>query len=970
MKTATILLKKEEQGEIKDKVTEILENYDNFVLVKVTPEEIKSLKNEGFKVVVRNEIENIQLGPVNINTASMRYDDTGTIMDHSAYKHTKDPGPDKHHYIVQFIGPVKEEWKKMIENQGGILCDPLPSYSYIVEMDGESREKVRVLQFVRWVGHYDQSYRISPGLLKELKETKKFEEIGEKATTIGVTKTPPTKIKEMSKVASSIPNKYSVSFHTEENLKEAVPKIKELGGEIDGEYGKTITCSLSPEKINDLANIHGVKSIDSVKIRKLRNNIATKIMCGSPLSSNLKVPLTGKGEIIGVADTGIDTGDPAKIHEDFKGRIAGIMSWPVQPELKDRATNVGEDDGPTDEISGHGTHVAGSVLGNGQKSLDYAEGPIRGLAIEAKLYFQAIEQLTVWNNKYIVYCRKNGIALSPYELTGLPQDLKLLFQQAYEAGVRIHTNSWGGGDPGAYDGQSEDVDRFVWEHKDMVILFAAGNDGKDKNSDGKIDPVSITPPGTAKNCICVGASENIRESGGYNPGGPCSLWGDCWSEDFPVDPIKSDRLSDEESDIAAFSSRGPCIDNRFKPDVVAPGTNILSTKSSLVKVGESWGLLPTDDPKRFFYMYMGGTSMATPLTAGAVALIRQFLRQKGLNPSSSLVKAALIHTALRKQYRFTAVQSSSSMWDFETGWGHVNLKPFISDQGGLNMEFIDGEGLKTGELKDHVFEVRDSSIPFKVTLAYTDYPGIRIINNLNLIVTTPNGKDYHGNQFSPPFDSAYDSGNNTEIVYIPEPATGQYKVTVLASDVSEGPQDYSLVVSGAFGSVPEGVKGKIKGAVVFKSTNKPADGAQVSAETGQSAVADANGEYELSEMPVGTRLITATKDNCKASVKVSVTKDETVDADILALVCEQEPAVNLKGTVVYKSTNKPVASAIVSTDTGQNTQTDADGTYELSTVPAGDRSVTAFKSGSKCACTIVTVENGKVATATTLRLVC
>jgi hypothetical protein len=71
--------------------------------------------------------------------------------------------------------------------------------------------------------------------------------------------------------------------------------------------------------------------------------------------------------------------------------------------------------------------------------------------------------------------------------------------------------------------------------------------------------------------------------------------------------------------------------------------------------------------------------MATPLMAGAVALIRQFLRQKRLNPSASLVKAALIHTALKKPYRFTAVPSFSSMWDFEQGWGHVNLKPFISD---------------------------------------------------------------------------------------------------------------------------------------------------------------------------------------------------------------------------------------------------------------------------------------------------
>jgi hypothetical protein len=77
--------------------------------------------------------------------------------------------------------------------------------------------------------------------------------------------TPPTRIKQVSQVATSIPNKYSVSFHTEENLKDALPKIKELGGEIEGMYGNTITCSLSSEKINDLAYIHGVKMIDSVK---------------------------------------------------------------------------------------------------------------------------------------------------------------------------------------------------------------------------------------------------------------------------------------------------------------------------------------------------------------------------------------------------------------------------------------------------------------------------------------------------------------------------------------------------------------------------------------------------------------------------------------------------------------------------------------------------------------------------------
>jgi hypothetical protein len=83
-----------------------------------------------------------------------------------------------------------------------------------------------------------------------------------------------------------------------------------------------------------------------------------------------------------------------------------------------------------------------------------------------------------------------------------------------------------------------------------------------------------------------------------------------------------------------------------------------------------------------------------------------------------------------------------------------------------------------------------------VTLAYTDYPGPGAINNLNLLVTDPAGMDYYGNQFSAPFDSAFDEINNVETVYIIKPKIGKYKVSVLASDVSMAPQDFSLVVSG------------------------------------------------------------------------------------------------------------------------------------------------------------------------------
>ena len=74
-----------------------------------------------------------------------------------------------------------------------------------------------------------------------------------------------------------------------------------------------------------------------------------------------------------------------------------------------------------------------------------------------------------------------------YILAGIPSDLRPLFQYAYTQGARIHSNSWGGGDPGAYDDQCRQFDQFVWDHKDFCFVIAAGNDGTDSDGDGVIN---------------------------------------------------------------------------------------------------------------------------------------------------------------------------------------------------------------------------------------------------------------------------------------------------------------------------------------------------------------------------------------------------------------------------------------------------------------------------------------------------
>ena len=134
--------------------------------------------------------------------------------------------------------------------------------------------------------------------------------------------------------------------------------------------------------------------------------------------------------------------------------------------------------------------------------------------------FQAVEQEMKWKPSAPATSRRSATC-SP----AFPSNLGPLFQFAYSKGARIHSNSWGGGDPGAYDDQCRQFDQFVWKHKDFCFVVAAGNDGTDKDGDGKINLMSVTSPGTAKNCITVGACENMRpefdaETYGGAIGGP------------------------------------------------------------------------------------------------------------------------------------------------------------------------------------------------------------------------------------------------------------------------------------------------------------------------------------------------------------------------------------------------------------------------------------------------------------------
>ena len=639
-----------------------------------------------------------------------------------------DPTPgERAYYLVQFRGPIEPSWGDELSSLGAEVLDYIPDFAFVVRMTPEVAEQASGLAEVRWVGPYHSAYRLSPKLMNP-----------------------------------AGPVRVTVQLFPGESRAPVEAEIRRARGSLRaggfGPAGEYVEALVPPQAVRRIARLRGVSWIEPRLERRLYNNVARGIMSVPPVWTG--AALFGVGEIVAVCDTGLDTGNLSTISADFAGRI--LKTYALGRNKK------------WDDPNAHGTHVAGSVLGSGVLSgsnpaaHDYASS-FAGVAPEAQLVFQSV--LDVLGG-----------------LGGIPLDLNQLFQPTYDDGARVHTNSWGAAYNGVYTTDSRNVDMFTWNRKDMAILFAAGNEGVDANSNGVVDLDSMGSPATAKNCISIGGTENYRLTGGAQ-----GTYGAYWPSDYPADPIYSDKVSNNSSGMIAFSSRGPCDDTRIKPDVCAPGTNIISCRSHVLGAGTLWGVYNAN------YLYCGGTSMSTPLTAGAAALVRQYYRtQKSHTPSAALIKATLINGARELspgQYGTGPYLEVPIRPNNVEGWGIVDLANSIMPSGLREVRFADyAPGLSTGGSQVYNYTVTGSTSPFRVTLVWTDYPAstsasVALVNDLDLVVTLPGGSTMRGN-------GTTDRRNNVEGVDVNSPATGDYMVTVSAYNVPYAPQPFALVVSG------------------------------------------------------------------------------------------------------------------------------------------------------------------------------
>lgn len=227
---------------------------------------------------------------------------------------------------------------------------------------------------------------------------------------------------------------------------------------------------------------------------------------------------------------------------------------------------VNQKEEPYDD-NGHGTHCAGDAAGNGAAS----SGKYKGPAYEANLI--GIKVLNKMGSGTLESIMEGVEWCLQYNETRPDKKINVISMSL-------------GADAQKYEEENKDpmvqMVEKAWE-KGIVVCVAAGNSGPNAQT--------IASPGVSDRVITVGASD---------------------------DHNTVDKKDDE---VASFSSRGPTIYGLTKPDLLAPGVNIVSLRSPNSYIDKLQKSNRVDGE----YFSMSGTSMATPICAGVVALLLEHI---------------------------------------------------------------------------------------------------------------------------------------------------------------------------------------------------------------------------------------------------------------------------------------------------------------------------------------------------------
>jgi serine protease AprX len=426
---------------------------------------------------------------------------------------------------------------------------------------------------------------------------------------------------------------------------ELVSAIKRVGGVVRREYANLnhVAVEVPASAVTALAGRSDVDFVSEDRTIEVTGHLETTT--GAALArayiAKQKGEVDGSGIGIAVLDSGIYTGH----HAFKKSRVVASVDF------------TGED--RTDDPFGHGTHVASIAVGDSH----IAGGAYTGIAPGANLI-----------NVRVLDSQGRGSTSNAIAAIDWCISAKAIYN------IRVLNLSFGAIAVDSYvnDPLCQAVRRAF--DAGLVVCVAAGNLGKDQ-AGNKIYG-AIHSPGIEPSAITVGASNTLG----------------------------TDSRSDDV--ITTYSSRGPTrgfvtdsegvrhYDNIIKPDLVAPGNRIIDAQSpdnQLISTTPSLDAGVSDYLKHRM-MYMSGTSMATPIVAGAAALLLQ--RNPSLTPN--LVKAILEYTA----------QPLAGANTLEQGAGQINVEGAVRLAGLVRRDLKRlklGEPLLAGSLPEQSTTIADAT---------------------------------------------------------------------------------------------------------------------------------------------------------------------------------------------------------------------------------------------------------------------
>lgn len=714
-----------------------------------------------------------------------------------------DPGA----YVVQSRAPLDDAFRARLRAAGAAIVAYIPNQAYLVRASEGTARELQADPRTQAVVPYEPYYKLKPPLLA-LAVAQQPVPAGQRLNLLVFPDATDAAVGELASLGL-----------------EVIAQERSPFGPVFTVQPRSAGIPAGPAAILPaLARLSSVQEVELARARVLANDLsrARVGVAADTTASGNYLGLTGGNVLVSVADSGVDGS-----HPDLQGRV--LYDVPASGM----------------DTNGHGTHVAGIIAGSGVESTNVSQAsgsvmPSAGLQFRGQAPAARV------------------LALAASAVPGPASD-SYLQGTAAQANALIANNSWHYADDNAYDLAAARYDAAVRDAlpevsgpQPLLFVFGAGNAGNGAEDGTGGDADSIQSPATAKNVITVGAIDQMRWITNQ-------VWQCATISETNVCQTNQpwQGLTYTNNVVAAFSSRGNVgvgiegAGGRVKPDVVAPGTFVVSARSTQWDQAAYYG--PANTNSNYFevlsnlnqtlgpfYRYESGTSLSAAAVSGVLALMQEFFQGFGRTNSPALMKALLINGArpLGDSGGFQAAGVTNS-----AGWGLINLTntlpPGLSNafvQAAAPMQVFDQDpagALATGQSRTRFISLSAAaaSQPLRVTLVWTDPPGnpaarLKLVNNLDLIVTNlDTGEVFLGNDIpaGSSVNQVWDANlapnpdvvNNVENVYLPPVPATNYSVTVVAraanvnavsTRVNDVVQDYALVISSGDGQVADALR--------------------------------------------------------------------------------------------------------------------------------------------------------------------